>query len=174
MKIAIGSKNPVKVAAVIDGLKDAFHGADFISVEVKSGVSDQPISDDDTIKGAVNRAKEAMRKTNADFGIGLEGGVKDTEHGMMGTVWCAIVDKQGRVSLGGGLHYHIPPVIAEKIKNGMELGKAMDELTNRHGTKHQEGAIGILTNGLLDRKSAYESIVKLAMTKILNPDLYSI
>ena len=173
MKIAIGSKNPVKVAAVTDGLREAFPEAEFVAVEVDSGISSQPLGDDETIRGAVNRAKESLKVCGADLGVGLEGGVKDTEHGMMNTVWCAIADNKGKVSLGGGLHIHIPNIVAEKIRKGMELGKAMDELTNRENTKQQEGAIGILTKGLIDRKRGYESLVRLATTKILNSDLYS-
>ncbi|MBI4163718.1 MAG: inosine/xanthosine triphosphatase [Candidatus Aenigmarchaeota archaeon] len=173
MKIAIGSKNPVKVAAVTDGLKEAFPKAEFVSVDVKSGVSSQPVGDDETVKGATNRATEALKKIGADLGVGLEGGVEETKHGMMATVWCAIIDVKGNIGLGGGLHIHIPEVVAKKIRNGVELGKAMDELTNRKDTKHQEGALGILTKGLIDRKTGYESLVRLAAAKFLNPDLYS-
>ena len=172
MKIAIGSKNPVKLAAVKDGLIEAFPQAEFIPIGVESGVSNQPIGDEETSKGAINRAHNSLKAIGADLGVGLEGGVKETDHGMMGTVWVAIVDAKGKVSLGGGLHYHVPDFVAEKIKNGMELGKAMDELTKRKNTKHHEGAIGILTKGLIDRKNAYESLVRLATTKHLNPELY--
>ncbi len=173
MKIAIGSKNPVKVAAVRDGLKNAFPKAEFVSIEVKSGVSNQPIGDEETVRGAINRATQALKSSKADLGVGLEGGVEETKHGMMATVWCAIVDVKGKIGLGGGLHIHIPEIVAEKIRKGVELGKAMDELTNRKDTKHQEGAIGILTKGLIDRKTGYESLVRLATAKFLNPDLYS-
>ncbi len=172
MKIAIGSTNPVKFEAVKDGLKEAFSGADFVAIEVMSGVSDQPIGDEETKKGAINRAKEALKATHADLGVGLEGGIEETEHGMMGTVWCAIVDGKGKVSLGGGLHAHVPESVAQKIRKGMELGKAMDELTGKQNTKHKEGAIGILTKGLIDRKKAYESLVRLASTKFVSPELY--
>lgn len=172
MKIAIGSKNPVKFAAVKDGLIDAFPYAEFIPVEVNSNVSAQPIGDEETSKGAITRAQEALKTTQADFGVGLEGGVKETEHGMMGTVWCAMVDRNGKVSLGGGLHYHVPWEVERMIKNGIELGKAMDILTKQENTKHKEGAIGILTGGLIDRKKAYESLVRLATTKFMRPELY--
>ena len=172
MKIAIGSKNPVKIKAVEDGLKEVFPQAEFVSVEVGSGISNQPFGDEETIKGATNRAKEALKISGADLGVGLEGGVKETEHGMMNTVWAAIVDGEGRTSLGGGLHFLLPPEVAGWIRGGMELGKAIDKLTSRENVKQQEGAIGVLTKGLLNRKGAYESLVRLATTKFLNPELY--
>ena len=172
MKIAIGSNNPIKLAAVKDGLKEAFPKADFIPVEVDSGVPDQPMGDHETTKGAINRAKNAIRATEADLGVGLEGGVKETDHGMMGTVWVAIVDKSWKISLGGGLNFHIPLEVEKKIKQGIELGKAMDDLTGKANLKSKEGAIGILTNGLIDRKMAYESLVRLATTKFMKPEFY--
>lgn len=172
MKIAIGSKNPVKFAAVRDGLIEAFPYAEFIPVEVDSTVSAQPIGDEETSKGAITRAKEALKNTDSDLGVGLEGGVKETAHGMMGTVWCAIVDKNGKVSLGGGLNYHIPWEVERMIKSGIELGRATDILTKQENTKHREGAIGILTGGLIDRKKAYESLVRLATTKFMRPEFY--
>ncbi len=172
MKIAIGSKNPVKIAAVRDGLIEAFPYAEFVAVEASSGVSDQPIGDGETTKGAINRAQNALKELNADLGVGLEGGVKETEHGMMGTVWCAIVDKYGKVSLGGGLNYHIPWEVERMIKNGIELGKAMDILSKQENTKHKEGSIGILTKGLIDRKKGYESLVRLAAAKHVSPEFY--
>lgn len=172
MKIAIGSQNPVKLEAVKDGLSKVFPRSDFIPVEVESGVPDQPIGDHETSKGAINRAKRAIEATGADLGVGLEGGVEDTDHGMMNTVWVAIVDGKGKVSLGGGLHAHVPETVAIKIRKGMELGMAMDELTGKQNTKHKEGSIGILTKGLINRKEAYESIVRLAVTKFVSPELF--
>ncbi len=172
MKIAIGSKNPVKFAAVRDGLIEAFPYAEFVAVEVSSGVREQPVGDEETTKGAINRAQNALKAAGADMGVGLEGGVKETEHGMMGTVWVAIADKYGKVSLGGGLNFHIPWEVERKIKQGSELGKAMDELVKQENTKHKEGAIGILTGGLIDRKKAYESLVRLATTKFMRPEFY--
>jgi len=172
MKIAIGSQNPVKIEAVKDGLSKAFPRSDFIPVEVESGVPDQPMGDDETTKGAINRAKRAVEATGADIGIGLEGGVVETDHGMMNTVWVAIVDGKGKISLGGGLHAHLPEQVAVKIRKGMELGRAMDEMTGKQNTKQKEGAIGILTKGLIDRKDAYESLVRLASTKFVSPEFF--
>ena len=59
MKIIIGSNNPAKVAAV----KNAFHyqQTEFLSLDIPSGVSEQPFSDEETIKGAINRAVGALK-----------------------------------------------------------------------------------------------------------------
>ena len=76
MKVAIGSKNPVKIEAVKEAFGKVWPDQDFefIGIEVPSGVPDQPMSDEESIKGATTRANNALDRLNADFGIGLEGG----------------------------------------------------------------------------------------------------
>lgn len=68
MRVAIGSKNPAKINAVKNVFKD-----EIISVDAESGVSEQPMSDEETIKGAINRAIQAAELGEAEIGIGLEG-----------------------------------------------------------------------------------------------------
>jgi non-canonical (house-cleaning) NTP pyrophosphatase len=48
----------------------------------------------------------------------------------------------------------------------------MDDLTGLHNTKQHQGAIGILTQGYLDRQSAYEHVLTLALARLLSPAYY--
>jgi len=167
--IAIGSTNPVKVKAVKQALLPVFPEAEYLSLEVPSGVSDQPKTDLETRTGACNRAKHVLVETKADLGIGLEGGVMETEDGMFSTAWCAIVDPKGTTSFGGGMHFHIPDRIAQEIRKGEELGPLMDKLTGRKNVKRAGGAIEVFTNGLLTRTKGYRRLVELATTKFVSP-----
>src|SRR4051794_21681079 len=100
MKIIIGSENPAKNQAV----KNAFHDGDFefISMDIPSGVNDQPFSDEETIKGAINRAVHALKQGAGDIGIGLEGGVQETSHGLMLCNWGALASQDlGPIVAGG-------------------------------------------------------------------------
>jgi len=162
MKIAIGSKNPVKIAAAKAILAQVFPHAKFVSVAVSSGVPEQPWGDDETRQGAENRAQAVLAATSADFGLGLEGGVMETPIGIMTCAWCAIVDAGGKVGFGGGLNMLLPKSVADILRAGGELGPAMDALSNTHNSKHKQGAIGILTNGLSSRQTAYEQLVATA------------
>ena len=81
MKIIIGSKNPAKITAVKKAFSDS--EVEWIFMDIPSGVSEQPFSDDETIKGAKNRALNALKEGNGVFGIGLEGGVQETSSGLM-------------------------------------------------------------------------------------------
>ena len=58
---------------------------------MSSEVSAQPLSDNETMTGAINRAKNALKSEDAQIGVGLEGGVVKTEHGYFLCNWGAIV-----------------------------------------------------------------------------------
>ncbi len=167
MRIAIGSTNPVKIRAVENIVRQKFADAEFIAQEVPSGIPAQPIGNEETRRGALNRARAVLEATGADWGAGLEGGVIQTEMGTMTTAWCVIVDRAGRIGVGGASNMLLPESIAARVFGGTELGEAMDEYASVKDVKHGLGAIGILTGGLIDRQGAYEVLVKFALAPFL-------
>jgi inosine/xanthosine triphosphatase len=172
MRVAIGSTNPVKCHAVRGVLALLFPGATFVSVEVPSGVADQPWGDEETRAGARNRARAALAAAGADLGVGLEGGVQESEFGLLTAAWCVVVARDGRMGVGGNSCLLLPPAVAAAVRGGMELGEAMDRLADRTNTKRQNGAIGILTADLETRQSAYETIIRLALAPFIRPEWY--
>ncbi len=167
MKVAIGSTNPVKTRAVEKVLREVYPDVEFVAREVPSGVRAQPIGDEETRRGALNRARAVLEATGADWGIGLEGGIIQIEMGTLTTAWCVIVDRAGTVGVGGAANMLLPEAVAARVLNGVELGEAMDEYASVEDVKHKMGAIGILTRGLIDRQGAYEVIVKYALAPFL-------
>jgi len=171
--IAVGSTNPVKLAAVRAVLGALAPSATIASVAVASTVPDQPFGDDETIRGAVARASAARVALSADLGVGLEGGVVEEGDGSMRTCACAaIVDAHGRSGVGGSLAMTLPPDVASMIRDGVELGVAMDRLVGAHNTKHGRGAVGILTAGIVDRQRAYEVLVAYALAPFIAAEHY--
>src|SRR5258708_25029535 len=69
MKVAIGSDNPVKIKAVKDAFKTIWPKKKFTfkGYKVPSGVSDQPMSPEECIKGAKNRARRVLKLSKANF-----------------------------------------------------------------------------------------------------------
>ena len=177
--IVVGSTNPVKtkaVKSVLQPLSD--HRLDFKSVSVDSAVSYQPFSSEETCQGAINRAVGALRKVSrADWGIGLEGGVSQVKYKdqkgkivveIVEVAWCAIINRQHNIALGGGAQFQLPPVITNRLKQGEELGPVIGELTNDINMKKKQGVVGVLSANLLTRQSIYEQLVKLALVKIIS------
>jgi inosine/xanthosine triphosphatase len=170
--VVVGSTNPVKIAAVMAVLERSGSSARVRGLAVPSGVRDQPEGDAETIRGATQRARAALQASDADIGIGIEGGVVD-EHGHMRTcAWAAVVSRDGRVGVGGSLALTLPDRVATLVRGGMELGHAMDRVTGARDTKHGTGAVGILTAGLVDRQRAYEALVTYALAQFLAPAYY--
>jgi len=160
MKVAIGTKNPAKINAVMEAFS-GYDDIDFVPTDVSSEVSSQPFSDDETIEGALNRAKNALIKEKADLGIGLEGGVIEADSGCFLCNWGALIDQNFEPIIAGGARIPLPKEIYERLKKGIELGEIMDEFAQKQNVRQQEGAIGIFTNGLVDRKEMFVHVTKL-------------
>jgi inosine/xanthosine triphosphatase len=173
MLVAVGSTNPVKIGAARAVITVRWRDARVEGVSVSSTVRDQPFGDDETIRGALARATAAREALSADLGVGIEGGVVEHADGTMRTcAWAAIVDAGGRQGVGGSLAMQLPASVAALVRGGMELGHAMDELISAHNTKQGAGAVGILTDGMVDRQRAYEVLVTYALAPFVTPSLY--
>lgn len=172
MIIAIGSNNPVKQAAARDVFLPLYADATFIGAEVPSGIPDQPWGDAQTRQGAINRARAAQAQFGADVAVGFEGGLIRTELGIMTCAWAAIYANDGTLGIGGGAHMMLPSGAAKLLEEGLELGAVMDKLTGQHNTKHASGAIGLMTDDLETRTSAYAHILRLALAPFRSPQFF--
>jgi non-canonical (house-cleaning) NTP pyrophosphatase len=63
--------------------------------------------------------------------------------------------------------------VAILVREGMELGDADDIVFAKSNSKQQNGAVGLLTNDVITRKSLYLPAVQMAFIPFLNPELYS-
>jgi len=172
MKIAVGSTNPVKVTAVRTTIARVWPEAELTAVSVPTGVSEMPMTDAETIAGARNRAISARDQIGADFGIGLEGGVHPNGVGLILHGWVVIVDENGNQGVGGAARLPLPQHIADRILAGEELGFIMDDILDDHNTKQKGGAVGALTNGLVQRGEAFALAVAYALSPFVSPELY--
>lgn len=172
MKVAVGSKNPIKIKAVKNVFKRVFGNVKVVGVEVNSGVSHTPFGFEETMKGAINRAKKALKKAKADFGVGLEGGWEKTKFGafLVGTV--AIIDKEGKIGLSRESSILLPKKIVFELEKGRELGEIMDEIQGIKNTKQKWGAIGFFTKGLTNRQKAFERDILYALSRFLRKEIY--
>lgn len=172
-RVVVGSANPVKVAAVRTVFARVVPVADVTNIEVASGVPDQPWGDEETIRGATARARAARETTDADLGVGIEGGVVEIGGEVRTCAWAAVASRDGTVHVGGSLAMPLPPAVAALVRAGTELGHAMDVVSGGHDTKRGAGAVGILTGGLVDRRAAYEVIVAYALAPWITAEYWS-
>ncbi len=174
-KVVVASRNPVKLAATEVAFRTVFPGQnfEFISEEVLSGVADQPMSDEETQQGVWNRAQNAQKRfPDAEYWVGLEGGVDAKDNQLEAFAWMEVTSKDGLQGSARTASFVLPPKIAELIKGGMELGTADDIVFSKTNSKQQNGAVGILTDNAVTRKTYYEHALVLALIPHKNPDLY--
>lgn len=161
MIIAIGSNNPAKIKAVVETFEEFGKAVTIESVNAPSRVSNMPFSDEETVQGAVNRAEYSLEKTGADMAFGLEGGVMETPFGLILCNWGALAVKGQETLIAGGARIRLPDEITERLRSGEELGPLMDKYSERKNVRSNEGAIGILTNGAVNRTDMFSHLIKL-------------
>jgi len=175
LKIAVASKNPVKIQAAVAGFETMFPDQKFLAngFEVESSVSDQPMSCEETLRGATNRAK-ALKPLGAaaEFYVGIEGGIEVIDNTLFANAWIVIIDASGRVGSGRSGSFALPPRVKELVESGIELGHANDMVFKEHNSKQQGGAVGSLTGGAITRQSLYEHAMALALVPFKQPDLF--
>src|SRR5574341_424485 len=91
--IVVASQNPVKVEATRRGFARMFPQAalQVQSVAAASGVRHQPLSDVETWQGARNRTQHAAQLVpQADYWVGIEGGVEERQGSMAAFAWIVI------------------------------------------------------------------------------------
>lgn len=172
MIIAVGSKNPVKLEAVENGFRKVFpqESLDVIGVDVKSGVSEQPLSDVEMMKGAKNRAKAALNSVkSAEYGVGLEGGLNEHDGEWYGRSWMSIIDRSGTHGMGSSVSCYIPPKMMKLVHEGKDLKTVCEELFGIQDIGRKEGYFGLLTNNAITRASGYSDGIVMALSNFVRP-----
>ncbi len=160
IRVAVGSTNRVKVEAVREVMESIYGSVRVYAVNAKSGVPDQPF-ESETHRGAVNRAKEALG--DRDLSVGIEAGVFELYGELMDIQHCAIIDQKGRITVGMGSGFAYPKDIADLVRGGLTVGQAVDKVYEKNAVGHSEGAIGLLSKGIMDRKELTKQSILAAM-----------
>ncbi len=169
MKVAVASKNPVKVAAAKKAFEEYFpdETIEYVSLSTDSGVGKQPMNATETATGACRRAENA-RDSGADFAVGIEGGLSvvtlDNQEYAFEQTWACILDtKTGLSEIGSGPAYPLPHNVVVLIKQGKTLTDAMAIEYGTIDLGANDGFNGWLSNNKIDRTEASKIAVFLAL-----------
>ena len=174
-KVIIASTNPVKINCTKSAFEKLFPEVEFTfeGLNAPSGVPDQPMGTEQTILGARNRALNVrMAKPEADYWVGIEGGIIDEDGDMISQAWVVVINKHGLESKAATGTFKLPKQMAEDIRNGIEMGAAADKLHGTVNVKQDIGTVGLLTHGALNRTDYYVHACLLALIPFKNPGLY--
>lgn len=172
--LVLASNNPVKVQATLNGFQKMFPDEEcrVKAVPASSSVNSQPLSNAETLQGALNRVRLATQLIlEADYWVGIEGGVEETDGEMAAFAW-VVVRSQEQMGKGRTGTFFLPPQVSDLIRQGKELGEADDIVFDRSNSKQDNGAVGLLTGNVIDRAQLYEQAVILALVPFKNTELY--
>jgi non-canonical (house-cleaning) NTP pyrophosphatase len=173
--VAVGSMRRPKLDAVRQALDviaprlGARTLFDVAGVEVPSGVRHTPLSREEIMTGARQRAEALLhiaREKNSrwKYLVGLEGGIDIVhEHGTRWVFlenWAYVTDGAGRASFGQSGAILIPePLVKSVVDDGVELSAAIDAFAGGHGIRDAQGAWGVLTDNLVTRQDSFRIAV---------------
>ena len=171
--VIIGSKNPVKVNAVKSALTASFPNIEFIcrGESAPSGVSDQPMTEHETLLGVQNRLDYVKKHFQSDWYAAIEGGVEQFEYGA--ATFAFIVISDGDITqVGRSSNLPLPNMIYQALCDGEELGHVMDRVFDTNNIKQKGGAMALLTDGLVTRESVYQLALTTALAPFKKVDLF--
>jgi inosine/xanthosine triphosphatase len=206
--VAVGSTRRPKLNAVTEALRlfASVLGAsggqeqpefEVVGVEVESGVGHTPLSPQESMRGARQRAESLLqlarqRREPWRYFIGLEGGldVVHQESGESGDgsdsaktgapgsrrifleSWAYVSDgERGHFGRSGGIE--VPAVLAHEVLDvGVELSVAIDRFAGAIGIRDAQGAWGVLSSNLITRQEAFRVAVVAAFAPFYNARMY--
>jgi len=160
MNIAVGSLNHIKIEAVRTVMERVYGDVKITAIDADSGVPPQPF-ESETRLGAINRARNAIGMHM--MSVGIEAGVFEKPDGLYDYQYCAILDREGKMTIGTGCGFRYPDKVADLVRTGYTVGDAVHEIYGNIDIGKKQGAVGLLSKGLLDRKNLTEQSVTAAM-----------
>jgi inosine/xanthosine triphosphatase len=187
--IAVGSARLVKMNAVSAALRsfgsflNASSEFEIEGIDVPSGVRHTPLTREDTMTGARQRAEALLnvaREKNApwEYFVGLEGGLDVVRDGSARLVflenWAYVADRSRLGFFGQSGAVPLPDTLVRSVVDqGVELSEAIDAFAGSHGIRDAQGAWGILTHNLITRQDAFQAAVINAFAPFFNSEIYS-
>jgi len=184
--IAVGSTRKPKLAAVreaVAGMSDllaADTSIEIVGVEVESGVNHTPLSCEESMRGARQRAEwlQQVAKQEAkpwNYFVGLEGGlalIEDGERRVFLESWAYVSDgTRGHFGRSGAVE--LPEALAEEVfVRGTELSLAIDQFAGEAGIRDAQGAWGVLSGNKITRQEAFRVALIAAFAPFFNQPMY--
>ena len=186
-RIAVGSTRRPKLNAVSEALLGfgPLLGEEITlttcGYEVASGVNHTPLSRDELMRGARQRAEAVAKlvhslREEAKYFVGLEGGLDVVPENGRNRVflesWAYVGDgRHGHFGCSGSVE--VPEALVEAVlARGKELAVAVDELAGTEGVRDGQGAWGWLTRNHITRQESFRRAVVAAFAPFYNRKLY--
>ncbi len=173
MKIAVGTSNPAKIEGVVKAYEFFNIEVEVIPVKVESGVSRQPRSLEETVRGALIRAIRALEQVpDAEHGVGIESGLMHVPclNRIVDVTVAVIIDRDQKMSIGLSPAFELPPEVTRKLYGeDMELEEIAESLSGVEKIGEKGGFIAYLTDSRYSRSELVRQAVIMALVPRLCP-----
>jgi len=155
MNIFLGTTSEQKINIVKNVLSKKHIESDITPTEVDSSIDNQPLSEEITIQGSINKARDAIQKNGNiyDISVGMEGGLVLVNDVYNLVCAVSIVDKENRVYTGISKKISLPKKVSERIKNGEQFGVVIREFEKELIDKNEE--VSNVIQELIERKQSF-------------------
>ena|ERR1039458_1470320 len=182
MKILIASIRAPKVNGVQRAFRklshiSSFHNLVFEPLQIESGVQATPLSIDELMTGARQRAETAFASAGSKsseiiLSVGVEGGLYVSQKHAFLQSWACVYDGE-RFSFGSSGSIEIPQALSDAvIRDGTDLGKVIDIFAEQNDVRSNQGTWGILTGDLITREDSFELATLNALAPFFNKKMY--
>ena len=155
MIVRVGSANSMKLRATRKAFAKFFRGVKVVGVDVPSGVSPQPLSFGEVVRGARERSRRAF--SNCDYSVGIEAGVfrVASVSSRPFQITMACVWDGTREALGSGPFFELPPDLLREV------------------VVSDRGSVSIVTRGKVSRGEVTEQAVLMALAPFVSAERYA-
>ena len=174
MRIVVGSKNPVKLAATKEAFTHFFDEVKVISADVASGVNPFPMTLQETLNGVQNRVEAAwVNLPDADFAVGIEGGVHPIADRFLVQAFAA-VKQEDLIGLGASVAFEVSPTLIALLDPTSDDSKiTIESVLGRTKIFQNEGLVGVLTENRLTRTQILRDAVIAALPRFITPQHFT-
>ena len=165
MNIFLGTKSIDKKNILLECLENfKFDNYLIKEFDVDSGIVDQPLDEKTILKGATNRASNALKIGNFNgLGLGLEGGLTTINNKEKYYLLCvAVIKTVSNTFIGTSGKLSLPDDISNSIKLGEEFGELIRKKNNSSNNINSYYA------ELLSRKKSFSQAINNVFVDYLN------
>ena len=161
MKIILWTQSPPKVQAIEEAIKSCIYfqekEIEIIAVKANSWISDMPLSIEENILWAKNRAFDAKNIAEWDYYVWMEGWTTLIGNDAF-LFWVVyVVSKDGNENYGISNMMKVPEVFHKRLyENGEELWPVLEEITGILWASKKAGAFWAWSDDMLTRSDQFK------------------
>ena len=164
--VKVATLNQAKIEGITDAFEHYFKNVQVMRYDVKSGVPSQPVNNQ-VFEGARNRLLGLKKQESgySDYWVACESGLINLYGFWFNFQVVMIMSQEGKFGVGVSQGLQVPPKYVDEAIN-TSIAKVLDRIFKG------KGGVRLLTYGKFTRKSLIKDATIMAITRMLNGDVW--